>query len=238
MADGLVAPPSNDAGLSAGSSNGGTGGNKSKRNLIIAGGAVVGLLGIYLFAKSRSSSSSNTATTPTLIAPASNTDTTVGGLASSLQEQLVNNNASFTNGLSAAFTKLEADIAGNQSSLLTAIGNTKSVAVATPAPAPITATAAPLTPLAPGVNIIGRIVAAFNAVGGPGTIYISSGGGVYNAGGSRYYGGSNQPQYNQGGTPGQDIVGGNPLPGGGYEEINAQGQTYNFGPGPGQTNSG
>lgn len=91
MANGVVDPPSNDAGLTAGSASGGGGSSKQRRNLIIGGVAAVGLGIIYLYAKSKSSSTANTSgtsSTPELIQPASNTDTTVGSLASSLQSQI------------------------------------------------------------------------------------------------------------------------------------------------------
>jgi hypothetical protein len=139
MANGLVDPPSDNLGLSAG--GGGGGGDNKKRNLIIAGLAAAGLVGIYLFAKSRSSSSSSgTTAAPEVIQPATNQDTAIQGAFNTLSEQNAQilaaetgNASSFTNGLSSAITSIEQAIAGSQGTLLNAISSSGSTASGTPA---------------------------------------------------------------------------------------------------------
>jgi hypothetical protein len=150
MANGLVDPPSNSLGLTSGSPGGGTTGSKTKRNLIIGGIGAVVLVGIYIYAKNKSAStaaSSGTSTSPAdVIEPASNTDTTVSGIASSLSaqnQQLLQqeqaNGTSLTNSLSNVLSSIEASIAGSQGAILSAVSSSKSTAPATPAAAPVTA---------------------------------------------------------------------------------------------------
>lgn len=143
MANGVVDPPSNDLGLSAGNTGGGTK-PKANRNLIIAGVAAVGLIGVYLYAKNKSasaSSSSSTTAPPYIVQPASNQDTAIQGAFNTLSEENAQilaaetgANSSFTNGLSSAITSIEQAISGSQGTLLNAISSTKSTAPATPAP--------------------------------------------------------------------------------------------------------
>lgn len=95
MPSGLVSPPNDDNPITIGGGSSSNGGTDTKKKVIIGGAALGGLLLIYLYAKSRSSSSTSAATTasaPMLVAPASNMDTAVGSLASSLQTQLANTN--------------------------------------------------------------------------------------------------------------------------------------------------
>lgn len=78
----------------------------------------------------------------------------------------------------------------------------------------------------------GNIIATIPAPGG-GSWVVTSTGAVYAEGGAQYYGGTNT---GIGGAVGEDITGASAVAGG-YQLVNAQGQTYDFGTGVGQYNS-
>lgn len=109
-----------------------------------------------------------------------------------------------------------------------------------PMPAPVPKPAVPdprptLPVTLPGMGltpISGQAVAVVQQPGG-GEDIVTNQGAVYAIGGAGYYGGTNPGSIGAGWHAGT-IIGAAPLAGGGYALFNQLGQSYNFGPLPGQ----
>lgn len=237
---GLVTPPSDspDGGLtlggggatSGGLSGGATPSPDKKRKYLIGGaiGAIV-LVG-YVILKKRSASGSGSAAgtsaaIPTLVAPASNQDTTDASLFSTLQNSIDQQGSGFSTALANLKSTYDQEIAALQNA-------TPTTGQQTPAPANTSAPPSAALPGAPtnvgiGNSIIGNIVATIDEGLGK-VVYVTSHGFVYTEGGAQYYGGTNHGSI--GGTYGENIASAVATKDGGYTLVNTTGQTYNFGP--------
>jgi hypothetical protein len=220
---------------------------KKRREYLIIAATIVGVILTFILYERSKNTSSTSATTP-----AAGTTGTVAGQATDPNAE------AGVQGLAQAFNALTAQDSANQAanqsaqaglqSLLGSLGaevtslqsqvNGIPQAYAPPPGGVPSSTSGPpnlgsalSAQLAANGETITQVVA--DAKGG--WLYLTNKGGVYNAGGSPNYGsylGLTPAQQNQ--------VGGfasiTPLASGGYTETSAQGATYSFGPGPGQTN--
>lgn len=226
--------------------------SKKKRDMLLIVLAVVGLILTFIvYSRSKSSSATATTTPPT--------GTLAGGGSSGTNEPQAQSIAaalnSYEQAAQAAYTQLAnqqtADQNANtaaQSGLAASLGAITTQLTALEAggsnatgngshPAGGEASGPPSlsAELEAQLKANGEYITQVAADAKGGYLYLTNKGGVYNAGGSPNYGsylGLAPGQQNQS-SPFTSLT---PLAGGGYTESNAQGSSYSFGAGPGQTN--
>jgi hypothetical protein len=225
--------------------------SKKRREYLIIIATLVGVvLTFILYERSKNAASSSTTPTQTAAGTVAGqaTDPTaesgVQGLAQAFNAQASQEQSDYANtqaaqsGLSALLASLGSEVTGLQSQVN---GLPAAYGGGTTPGQPPTSEAGSIPPLSAALqqqlasNGETIIKAVQDTAGG--FLYLTSKGGIYNEGGSPFYGSylSLQPnQQTQSGAP-VDLTAG---PGGSYTEVYGTGSTYTFGPGPGQNYAG